>query len=189
MRVAVSRRRLLQLAMAPAFLSRATRRRRTSPAVSRIYPGGDGRLVYVPDEQGNIIHDALTPDTAAAAWPFPQCRSERPSGRSPVTTVRMCRRQSTGFRHACRTPRDSAGPSSGRLLPDRHPLRIQASGVLRGEGMGDTAPCSSAPAPAGPRQRPAPARGPPRRTHAGNAGGDRRRVGRYDQGRQPADDH
>jgi hypothetical protein len=59
MRVAVSRRRLLQLAVAPAFLSRAhAQAQDLAPAVSRIYPGGDGRLVYVPDEQGNIIHDA-----------------------------------------------------------------------------------------------------------------------------------
>jgi hypothetical protein len=59
MRVAVSRRRLLQLAVAPAFLSRAhAQAQDLAPAVSRIYHGGDGRLVYVPDEQGNIIHDA-----------------------------------------------------------------------------------------------------------------------------------
>ena len=42
MHVAVSRRRLLQLAMAPAFLSRAHAQvQDLAPVVSRIYPGGD----------------------------------------------------------------------------------------------------------------------------------------------------
>jgi len=59
MRIQVSRRRLLQLAAAPAFFPRARAQAQDlSPAASRVHAGVDGRLVYVPDEQGNTIHDA-----------------------------------------------------------------------------------------------------------------------------------
>ncbi len=59
MRIPLSRRSILQLALAPAFLSRAQAQvQDLDPAASRVYPGADGRLVYAPDEQGNVIHDA-----------------------------------------------------------------------------------------------------------------------------------
>ena len=46
MSMAVSRRRLLQLALAPALLSRANAQvPDLAPTASRIYPGADGRLV------------------------------------------------------------------------------------------------------------------------------------------------
>src|SRR5688572_3360245 len=55
----VSRRRLLQLALAPALISRSpSPRQDLPPMVSRIYPGLDGKLVYVPDEHGNTILDS-----------------------------------------------------------------------------------------------------------------------------------
>ena len=53
----LSRRGILQLAAAPTLLS-AARAEDLAPATSRIYPGADGKLVYIPDEQGNTIHDA-----------------------------------------------------------------------------------------------------------------------------------
>ena len=47
MRIPLSRRSILQLALAPAFLSRAQAQAQVQdldPAASRVYPGGDGRL-------------------------------------------------------------------------------------------------------------------------------------------------
>ena len=47
------------MAAAPALLARQDLQvRDMAPTVSRVYPGIDGKLVYVPDDQGNIIHDA-----------------------------------------------------------------------------------------------------------------------------------
>src|SRR5690242_14269467 len=57
MSMAVSRRTLLQFALAPAFLPRLPAQD-LAPTASRIYPGGDSKLVYVPDEQGNTIIDS-----------------------------------------------------------------------------------------------------------------------------------
>src|SRR3989337_3971836 len=55
----VARRSILQRAAAPALLARQDLQvRDMAPTVSRVYPGTDGKLVYVPDDQGNIIHDA-----------------------------------------------------------------------------------------------------------------------------------
>src|SRR3954449_5775935 len=53
----VSRRRIVQLALVPAALTGA-QADDLRPTVSRVYPGDDGKLVYVPDEQGNTIHDS-----------------------------------------------------------------------------------------------------------------------------------
>src|SRR5690606_18515649 len=56
--VNLSRRRLLELAMAaPVFIPQA-RALDLAPTTSRVYPGTDGRLSYLPDESGNTIHDA-----------------------------------------------------------------------------------------------------------------------------------
>src|SRR5215203_2313109 len=55
----VSRRRVLQMAMVPAFFARAEAGAQDlAPVASRVYPGADGRLAYVPDDLGNSIHDA-----------------------------------------------------------------------------------------------------------------------------------
>src|SRR5688500_15915508 len=59
MRIAFSRRTLLQLGIVPALASRALAQGQDlQPTASRVYPGTDGRLVYEPDGQGNTIHDA-----------------------------------------------------------------------------------------------------------------------------------
>jgi hypothetical protein len=142
MSMAMSRRRILQLAMAPAFLSRAQAQvQDLDPTVSRVYPGGDGKLVYVPDEQGNTIHDAShagyrgggvaipTVPVRETIWPVVgdntehiQAAIDKVSSRPPDTN---------GFRGAVLL---KAG-----YYRMATPLRIQTSGVvLRGEGMGDT---------------------------------------------------
>ena len=53
---ALSRRRVLRLAMVPAALASAETDD-LAPSVSRIYIGTEGNLVYVPDEHGNAILD------------------------------------------------------------------------------------------------------------------------------------
>src|SRR4051812_25314102 len=50
----ISRRQILQLAAAPALLLRR-QMQDLDPTTSKVYPGPDGKLVYVPDEQGNAI--------------------------------------------------------------------------------------------------------------------------------------
>ncbi len=57
--MAITRRTILQLAMTPAVLAAGRASGQDlDPTVSRVYPGPSGRLVYVPDDQGNTIHDA-----------------------------------------------------------------------------------------------------------------------------------
>src|SRR5580693_1005034 len=53
----LSRRRMMQTALTPAALA-AAQVEDLSPTVSRVYPGSDGKLVYVPDDQGNTILDS-----------------------------------------------------------------------------------------------------------------------------------
>ena len=140
MRSALSRRQVLQLALAPAVLSRA-HAQDLDPTVSRIYPGSEGKLVYVPDEQGNVIHDAshagyggggvAIPNVPVreTVWPVGGDNSEniqaaldRVSSRAP---------DANGLRGAVRL---KAGYYRMAI-----PVRIQASGVvLRGDGMGDS---------------------------------------------------
>src|SRR6266511_2256675 len=66
----LSRRSIRRLAMAPAFLPRA-QVEDLAPTVSRIYPGPDGKLVYVPDEQGNVIHDSSHAGYGDGGVPIP----------------------------------------------------------------------------------------------------------------------
>src|SRR4051812_24173903 len=51
-----SRRRLMQAILTPAALAGA-QAEDLPPTVSRVYPGSDGKLFYVPDDQGNTLHD------------------------------------------------------------------------------------------------------------------------------------
>ena len=66
----VTRRNILQMAMAPALLSR-TQVGDMAPTVSKVYPGPDGKLVYVPDAQGNIIHDSSHAGYRGGGVPMP----------------------------------------------------------------------------------------------------------------------
>jgi hypothetical protein len=142
MSVAVSRRILLQLAMTPALLSRAQAQvQDLAPAVSRIYPGGDGRLVYVPDEQGNIIHDASHAGYRGGGVAIPHVPVRETVW--PVAGDNSAHLQAAIDKLSSRAP-DSQGLRGAVLLRAGYyriatPLRIHASGVvLRGEGMGDT---------------------------------------------------
>jgi hypothetical protein len=129
----------MQTVLAPAALAGA--QEDLHPTVSRVCPGSDGKLVYVPDEQGNTIHDCShagfggggvaipTIPVRETVWPVPgdntanlQTAIDKVSGLAP---------DRRGFRGAVLI---RAGYY--RMATS---LRIQASGVvLRGEGMGDT---------------------------------------------------
>src|ERR1039458_729563 len=66
----VSRRMLMRMALAPAALAGA-QVADIPPTVSRVYPGSDGKLVYVPDEQGNIIPDCSYVGYGGGGVPIP----------------------------------------------------------------------------------------------------------------------
>ena len=142
MRSAVSRRSVLQFAIAPAFLSRArTAVQDLEPTTSRVHAGGDGRLVYVPDERGNVIHDASHAGYRGGGVGIPSAPVRETIW--PVAGDNTAHVQAAIDRVAARVP-DAAGFRGAVLLRAGYyrmamPLRIQASGiVLRGEGMGDT---------------------------------------------------
>jgi hypothetical protein len=142
MRRQVSRRRLLQAAAAPAFLWHArTQAQDLDPVVSRVHAGADGRLVYAPDEQGNVIHDASHAGYRGGGVAIPTLPIRETIW--PVAGDSTAHVQAAIDRVSSRTP-DAGGVRGAVLLRAGYyrlatPLRIQASGVvLRGEGMGDT---------------------------------------------------
>jgi hypothetical protein len=165
---ALSRRKILQLAMTPALLGHA-QVQDLAPTTSRLYPGPDGRLFYVPDEQGNTIHDAShagyggggvalpTVPVRETAWPV--AGDNTANVQAAIDRVSALPLDANGFRG---TVLLRAGTYRMAM-----PVRIQASGVvLRGEGMGDTGtiligtgtgraptPPGADPAPAGPGGR------------------------------------
>src|SRR5436190_9352779 len=138
----VSRRRILQMAAAPALLGRQDLQvRDMAPTVSRVYPGADGKLTYVPDEQGNVIHDAshagyggggvAIPTIPIRETIWPVAGDNTASVQAAIDKVAALPLDRNGFRG---TVLLRAGYY--RLAA---PLTINASGiVLRGEGMGDT---------------------------------------------------
>jgi hypothetical protein len=140
--MAVSRRTILQLAMAPALLAQTRPAAEDlPPTVSRVYPGAAGRLVYVPDEQGNVIHDASHAGYRSGGVAIPTV----PVSESiwPVAGDNTAQIQ-TAIDKVSSRPLDAGGYRGAVLLRAGYyrvsaPLKIQASGVvLRGEGMGDT---------------------------------------------------
>jgi hypothetical protein len=142
MKIAISRRRLLHLAAAPAlFSSVRAQGRDLEPTASRVYPGAGGRLVYVPDDQGNTIHDASHAGYGGGGVAIPAAPVRETIW--PVAGDNTQHVQSALARVSA-LPRDAAGFRGALLLRAGYyriatPLRIQASGVvLRGEGMGDT---------------------------------------------------
>ncbi len=139
----VSRRRLLQLGLAPALLARANAQvQDLAPTASRVYPGVDGRLAYVPDDQGNTIHDASHAGYRGGGVAIPTVPVRETIW--PVAGDNTQHVQAAIDRVSAR-PRDASGLRGAVLLRSGYyriatPLRIQASGVvLRGEGMGDAA--------------------------------------------------
>jgi hypothetical protein len=139
----VSRRRLLQLGLAPALLARANAQvQDLAPTASRVYPGVDGRLAYVPDDQGNTIHDASHAGYRGGGVAIPTVPVRETIW--PIAGDNTQHVQAAIDRVSAR-PRDASGLRGAVLLRSGYyriatPLRIQASGVvLRGEGMGDAA--------------------------------------------------
>jgi hypothetical protein len=142
MSIDVSRRRVLQLAVAPALLA-ATRARGQdlAPTVSRIYPGADGKLVYVPDEQGNTLLDSSHAGYGGAGVPIPTvpvketiwpvAGDNTEHVQAAIDKVSALPLDKYGFRGAV-----ALRVGYYRLAA---PVTIKSSGVvLRGEGMGDT---------------------------------------------------
>ena len=142
MSLAVSRRRLLQLGISPALLSRVNAQvADLAPTASRVYPGADGRLAYAPDEQGNTIHDASHAGYRGGGVAIPTAAVRETIW--PVNGDNTQHIQAAIDRVSARS-RDAGGLRGAVLLRSGYyrlatPLRIGASGVvLRGEGMGDT---------------------------------------------------
>src|SRR5688572_21149590 len=138
----VSRRSILQLAIAPALLSRGRAARQDlPPTVSRVYPGLDGKLAYVADEQGNTIHDSSHAGYGGGGVPIPTVPVKETIW--PVAGDNTAAVQAA-IDKVSALPLDPTGLRGAVLLRAGYyrmamPLRIQASGVvLRGEGMGDT---------------------------------------------------
>jgi hypothetical protein len=140
MRTEVTRRNMLQMAIAPALVSRV--QVGDMPlTVSKVFPGPDGALVYVPDDKGNIIHDTShagyrgggvaipTVPAKETVWPVPGDNTAHVQ--AAIDRVAASPLDRNGFRGAVLL---KAG-----LYRMATPITIQASGVvLRGEGMGDT---------------------------------------------------
>ena len=142
MRTALSRRRLLQLGLAPALASRALAQGQDlQPTASRVYPGTDGRLVYEPDGQGNTIHDASHAGYRGGGIGIPTVPVRETVW--PIAGDNTAHLQTAIDRVSARA-RDANGFRGALLLRAGYyriamPLRVQASGVvLRGEGMSDT---------------------------------------------------
>src|SRR6478735_7949655 len=138
----ISRRRILQLAAMPALLPRQDLQLRDmAPTVSRVYPGDDGKLVYVPDEQGNIIHDASHAGYGGGGVAIPTVPIKEtiwPVAGDNTANIQGAINKVAGL------PPDRNGFRGTVLLRAGYyrmatPVTITASGiVLRGEGMGDT---------------------------------------------------
>ncbi|MCC7043537.1 MAG: hypothetical protein IT183_06730 [Acidobacteria bacterium] len=137
---ALSRRRILQLAMTPALLGNA-QVPDLAPITSRIYPGPDGRLVYAPDEQGNTIHDASHAGYGGGGVAIPTAPVRETAW--PVAGDNTANIQAA-IDKVSALPLDANGLRGAVLLKAgvyrmAMPIRIQAGGVvLRGEGMSDT---------------------------------------------------
>ncbi len=136
----LSRRGILQFAAVAPLASRAWGMD-LPPTTSRVYPGTDGKLVYVPDEQGNIIHDAshagyagggvAIPMVAIKETIWPVAGDNTAHIQAAIDKVSALPLDANGFRGAVLL---RAGEYRMAL-----PVNIRASGVvLRGEGMGDT---------------------------------------------------
>src|SRR5271157_2437503 len=135
----LSRRRMLQMALAPAAVTGA-QGDDLAPTVSRVYPGSDGKLVYVPDEQGNIISDCSHAGYGGGGAPIPTVPVRETIW--PVAGDNTANVQAV-IDKVSALPPDKNGFRGALLLRAGYykmatPVKIQASGVvLRGEGMGD----------------------------------------------------
>ena len=140
MRLTLSRRRMMQVALTPAALAGA-QVADIPPTTSRTYPGDDGKLVYVPDEQGNTIPDFShagyegggkpIPSVPVKETVWPVAGDNTANLQAAIDRVSALPLDKNGFRGAVLTKMGYYKMAT--------PLKIEASGVvLRGEGMGDT---------------------------------------------------
>ncbi len=174
----LSRRRLLELAMAAPVLIPKARAGDMAPTTSRVYPGIDGRLSYLPDEFGNTIHDASHAGYGGGGVAIPTLPVRETLW--PVPGDNTGHLQAAIDRIAALAP-DVNGFRGALLLRAGYyrmatPVRIQASGiVLRGEGMGDTGTIllgtGTGRPPATSGQGPGPGRGPTALVTIGGASG------------------
>ena len=128
------------MAMAPAALAGA-QVEDLRPTVSRVFPGTDGKLVYMPDEQGNTILDSSHAGYGGGGVTIPTVPTKETIW--PVMGDNTANIQAA-IDKVSALPLDKSGFRGAVLLrmgyyPMATPVKIQASGVvLRGEGMGDT---------------------------------------------------
>ena len=138
MNTAISRRRLMQIALAPATLAGA-QVADLPPTVSRVYPGADGKLVYVPDEQGNTIPDFSHAGYGGGGTPIPSVPVKETVW--PVAGDNTANLQAA-IDKVSALPLDKNGFRGAVLIKMGYyqmatPLKIQASGVvLAGRGHG-----------------------------------------------------
>jgi hypothetical protein len=131
---------MLQLAMAPAAIA-AAQADDLAPTVSRIYPGSDGKLVYVPDERGNTISDCSHAGYGGGGVPIPTVPVKETVW--PVAEDNTANVQAA-IDKVSAMPLDKSGFRGAVLLRAGYykmatPVTIKASGVvLRGESMSDT---------------------------------------------------
>ena len=106
----------------------------------RVYPGIDGKLVYVPDDQGNSIIDSSYAGYGGGGVAIPNVPVRETIW--PVAGDNTANIQAAIDKVSSRAP-DANGFRGALLLRAGYyrmamPVRIQSSGVvLRGEGMGD----------------------------------------------------
>jgi len=136
----LSRRNLMQLALAPAALGQA-QVEDLRPTVSKVYPDSGGKLVYVPDEQGNVIPDfshagyggggVAIPSVPVKETLWPVAGDNTANVQAAIDKVSALPLDKNGFRGALLL---RAG-----YYKMATPVKISASGVvLRGESMSDT---------------------------------------------------
>lgn len=136
---AFSRRRIMQMALAPVAIAGA-RAADLPPTVSRVYPGADGRLAYLADEQGNVIQDfshagyrgggIAIPPVPVRETVWPVAGDNRENLQAAIDRVSALPLDANGFRGAVLIKHG--------YYKMAQPLRISAGGVvLRGEGMSD----------------------------------------------------
>ena len=167
---------MLRLAAEPALLGRAgAQDRDLAPTVSRVYPGADGKLVYVADEQGNTILDASHAGYGGGGVPIPTIPVRETLWPAAGDNTE---RLQAAIDKVSALPVDKYGFRGAVLLRAGYyrmatPVIVKASGVvLRGEGMGDTGTIlvgtgtGRPAAPAAP-----PAAGPPGGGRGGGPGG------------------
>jgi hypothetical protein len=176
---------MMRIALAPAAVAGA-QVADIPPTVSRVYPGTDGRLAYVPDEQGNTIPDCSHAGYGGGGTPIPAVPVKETVW--PVAGDNTENLQAA-IDKVSALPLDKSGFRGAVLIKMGYykiatPVRIQASGVvLRGEGMGDTGTILIG---TGTGRPPAPPAPPPDAAGAAGApGGARGRGGPGGGGGQP----